>query len=52
VAEATVGRGKLFLMGPEVANRAQPHATFKLLFNAIFYGSASAGSNGIVGMDE
>ena len=53
VAEATVGRGKLFLMGPEITNRAQPHATFKFLFNGIYYGPAStAGPAGIIGMDR
>lgn len=41
MAEAQVGKGKLFLLGPEVANRAQPHGTFKLLFNAMYYGPAS-----------
>jgi hypothetical protein len=40
VAEATVGEGKVLLLGPEVAFRAQPHATFKLLFNGLYYGSA------------
>lgn len=42
VAEATVGEGKVFLFGPEVAFRAQPHGTFKLLFNGLYYGSAKA----------
>jgi hypothetical protein len=40
VAEATVGRGRVFLYGPEIAFRGQPHGTFKLLFNGIFYGPA------------
>ena len=40
VAEAAVGQGKLFLYGPEIAFRGQPHGTFKLLFNGIFYGPA------------
>ena len=40
VIEATVGRGKLFLYGPEVTFRGQPHGTFKLLFNGIYYGPA------------
>ena len=40
VAEASVGKGKLFLYGPEIAFRGQPHGTFKLLFNGIYYGSA------------
>ncbi len=39
-AEAQVGDGKLFLFGPEIAFRAQPHGTFKLLFNGIYYGAA------------
>lgn len=38
--EAPVGEGKLVLFGPEVTFRAQPHGTFKLLFNALYYGSA------------
>ena len=38
VAEAAVGKGKLFLYGPEIAFRGQPHGTFKLLFNGIYYG--------------
>jgi hypothetical protein len=33
--QATVGRGTLYLFGPEVTFRGQPHGTFKLLFNAI-----------------
>ncbi|MBV9502985.1 MAG: peptidase [Acidobacteriaceae bacterium] len=40
VAEASVGEGKVFLLGPEVTFRAQPHGTFKLLFNGLYYGSA------------
>jgi hypothetical protein len=40
VLEANVGRGKLFLYGPESIFRGQPHGTFKLLFNGILYGLA------------
>jgi hypothetical protein len=40
VLEAAVGKGKLFLYGPEIVFRGQPHGTFKLLFNGIFYGAA------------
>jgi hypothetical protein len=40
VAEAAVGEGKVFMLGPEVAFRSQPHGTFKLLFNGLYYGSA------------
>jgi hypothetical protein len=35
-AEATVGRGTLYLFGPEITFRAQPHGTFKLLFNTLY----------------
>ncbi len=35
--EARIGRGKLLLFSPEILQRAQPHGTFKLLFNSIFY---------------
>ncbi|HVZ49960.1 MAG TPA: M14 metallopeptidase family protein [Gemmatimonadaceae bacterium] len=35
MAEGTYGQGKVFMFGPEITFRAQPHATFKLLFNSI-----------------
>jgi hypothetical protein len=35
-AQANVGQGTLYLFGPEVLFRAQPHGTFKFLFNAIY----------------
>jgi hypothetical protein len=38
--EADVGQGKLFMFGPKITFRGQSHATFPLLFNGIFYGSA------------
>jgi hypothetical protein len=44
VVEATVGRGHLFLFGPEITFRAQPHGTFKFLFNGIYWGPASSAS--------
>jgi hypothetical protein len=40
VVDATVGAGKLFLYGPEIAFRAQSHGTFKFLFNGIYYGQS------------
>jgi hypothetical protein len=40
VVEAAVGQGKLFLFGPEILFRSQPHGTFKFLFNGIYYGKA------------
>ncbi len=36
-AEARVGNGKVLLFGPEILQRAQPHGTFKFLFNGIYY---------------
>jgi len=40
MAEASVGKGKVVLLAPEVTFRAQPHASYKVLFNGIYYGSA------------
>ena len=40
VAEATVGEGKVVLLGPEVNFRDQPHGTYKLLFNGLYFGNA------------
>ena len=37
---AKVGKGNVLLFGPEILQRAQPHGTFKFLFNGIFYGLA------------
>ena len=42
VAESTVGEGKVVLLGPEVNFRDQPHGTYKLLFNSLYYGQASS----------
>jgi hypothetical protein len=39
--EAAVGKGKVFLFGPEITFRYQPHGTFKFLFNGIYYGTAT-----------
>jgi hypothetical protein len=35
--EARVGKGTALLFGPEILQRSQPHGTFKLLFNGIYY---------------
>ncbi len=45
VLDATVGKGKLFLFGPEITFRAQPHGTFKFLFNGIYLSTAAPGSS-------
>jgi hypothetical protein len=41
VVEAKVGKGKVFLFGPEITFRGQPHGTFKFLFNGIAYGAST-----------
>ncbi len=41
VMEATIGKGKLVMYGPEIAFRGQPHGTFKLLFNGLYHGPAT-----------
>jgi hypothetical protein len=40
VIDAPVGKGRVVLCGPEINYRAQPHGTFKFLFNAIQYARA------------
>ncbi len=37
VIQADLGKGQVFLYGPEIAFRGQPHGTFKFLFNGIYY---------------
>ena len=34
--EARIGKGRVVLYGPEILQRAQPHGTFKLLFNTLY----------------
>jgi hypothetical protein len=45
--EATVGQGKVYAFGPEITFRAQPHGTFKFLFNGIML--PPQGASGRVG---
>jgi hypothetical protein len=40
VVDAPLGRGRVLLFGPEITFRAQPHGTFKFLFNGIYYSRA------------
>jgi hypothetical protein len=44
--EAKLGKGKVFLFGPEITFRAQPHGTFKFLFNSILYGASTPVAGG------
>jgi hypothetical protein len=41
VAEVSVGKGRAVLLGFRAQFRAQPHATFKLLFNSLFWSAAT-----------
>ena len=41
-AEATIGKGKLYMFAPEITFRGQPHGTFKWLFNGIYGGNDPA----------
>jgi hypothetical protein len=43
IVEAPIGAGRLILYGPEILQRAQPHGTFKFLFNGIYYHSGIRG---------
>jgi hypothetical protein len=45
-AEAPMGEGRLFLLCAEAAFRGQPHGTYKLLFNSIYFGSAKPATLG------
>lgn len=38
IAQAKVGQGELYMFGPEITFRAQPHGTFRFLFNGIYGG--------------
>lgn len=40
VVEASVGQGRVVLIGFRAQLRAQPHETFKLLFNSLYYAAA------------
>jgi len=46
IVEAPVGKGHVVLYGNEVNWRDQPHGTFKLLFNGIYFGAAASTATG------
>jgi hypothetical protein len=39
--EGDIGKGKVYLFGPEITFRGQPYGTFKFLFNAIYLAGAA-----------
>ncbi len=41
MAQADVGAGKLYMFGPEILNRGQPHGTFKFFFNGVYLAGAT-----------
>ncbi|MGA0605978.1 M14 family metallopeptidase [Phenylobacterium sp. VNQ135] len=43
ILETDLGRGKVFLMGPEVTQLGQSQGTYAFLFNSLYYGPAAAG---------
>jgi len=43
IVDASLGRGRVLLLGPEVTQRGQPYPTFKFLFNGLFYGPGMKG---------
>ena len=38
VVDAQAGKERLFMYGPEITYRGQPHGMFKFLFNGIYDG--------------
>jgi hypothetical protein len=48
VIDAPLGRGRVLVFGPEITYRGQPHGTFKFLFNAILFSTASLSLAGLM----
>jgi hypothetical protein len=49
VVDAPVGKGRIYLFAPEITFRAQPHGTFKFLFNGLYLASRSRPSESLTG---
>lgn len=45
IADARIGKGNLYLFGPEILFRAQPHGSFKLFFNGLFLSASEEAVN-------
>jgi hypothetical protein len=43
IVEASIGKGRLYMFGPEITFRGQPHGTFKFLMNGVYLGARSPG---------
>jgi hypothetical protein len=52
IVEAPLGKGHVVLYGNEVNWRDQPHGTFKLLFNGIYFGAAASTASGARPTDQ
>jgi hypothetical protein len=42
ILEDQIGPGKVYLFGPEITFRGQPHGTYKFLFNSLYLNSAES----------
>jgi hypothetical protein len=45
LVEVACGKGKIIMFGFRPQNRAQPHGTFMLFFNSLYYGPAATEAN-------
>jgi hypothetical protein len=50
MAQADVGKGTLYLFGPEILFRATPAGTFKLFFNSIYWDDPAGGGTAMHNM--